>query len=426
MKNRWLITLAIIGLMTSSVFAEGKVLNADFTMNSGYVSVDGSKIDGNSITYNEVTYLPVRKISEAFGLSVDFDSSTNVINLTSGSEVKTTNVAPLVSSKKVKDKLQLNSVKIYVNGVYIYSDNIIYQGTTYLPLRKIAEVVGVGVDFNQSTKMINLVKDGAKSSVSTLKPMVDIEDIAIPQEPTTVKDFEKVFLYMANNNLEKIDLYYKPEYNLSFVYNNNIDDNLWTALNNVFYEYTDLFSSVNNLDDSYKNTEKNFVITIELGGEVIDGMSFVEQQKTFETKAKVLNESLKTSGAINSSMTQREIAKVLFKEVTTMVDYDNEAYNTADINPASFTGYGAITNKVAVCQGYTALYNYLLKLNGIQCFGQEGELYKGRVLHLWTVAFLDGEKSYIDTTYGDQAGYTDYGYFDVDKTVLSQDRSGVE
>ncbi len=426
MQNKWLVTLIIIGLMTTNVYGKSTEVVTGFTINTGYISVDGTKIDGSSITYNSSTYLPVRKISEAIGLNVSFDSSTNVINLTSGGVAKQTTETPLVSSKNVKDKLQLNGVKLFVNGEYIDTENILYKGTTYLPLRKIADVVGVGVDFNQSTKMINLVKDSTISNVVNLKPMLSIEDITIPKEPTTVEDFEKVFLYMANNNLEKINLYYKPEYNLSFVYSRNIDDNLWTALNNVFYEYTDLFSSVNGLDDSYNNTKDNFVITIELVGEVLDGISFVEQQQIFEKQAKLLNESLKTSGKITSSMTEREIAKVIFNEVTTLLAYDEDAYNTTNINPASFTGYGAIKNKVAVCQGYTALYNHLLKLNGIECFGQEGELNKERVLHLWTVAILDGEKSYIDTTYGDQDSYTDYNYFDVDKSVLSQGRSGVE
>ncbi|WP_352419482.1 hypothetical protein [Proteiniborus sp.] len=41
-------------------------------------------------------------------------------------------------------------------------------------------------------------------------------------------------------------------------------------------------------------------------------------------------------------------------------------------SPESFTGYGAAINKEAVCQGYTALYNILCKIVGIEVQGVPG------------------------------------------------------
>lgn len=404
--------------MTTSAYATGSEVTATFQLNYGKVSANNTKLGGNSISYNAVTYLPVRNISEAMGLKVDFNNSTNTINLTSGGEVVKNTTTTHVSNKNTNGILKINSVKLYVNNEFVDSENIIYQGTTYLPLRKIAEVLGVQVEYDSNSKMVNII--------TNKKPLLSSQEITIPVEPTTIEDFEKVLLYMGYNNLQKIDLKYNPSYNQSFVNSNKITNNVEVALKNLYYKYTDLFSGVGSVRSYSKNTEENFVITVELEGEVIDGKTFVEQQQSFVAQAKALNESLKAKGVINNTMSQREIAKVLFTEVTTMLQYDTVTYTTSNINLASFTGYGAIKNKLAVCQGYTALYNYLLKLNGIECFGQAGTLKNVNALHIWTVAVLDGEKSYIDATYGDKDGYINYDYFDIDKNVLSQDRSGVE
>ncbi len=425
MKKRSLLVIILnIILMTSTVY--GAETKAEFIINTGNVSVDNCKISGNSLSYNSVTYLPVRKIAEALGLNVVFDNNTNTAKLTSGGKVIKNSETPVVSSKKVKDNLQLNNIKLYVDGVYVDSDNILYGGTTYLPLRDIAEILGVTVDYDKTTRMINL----STSENSALKPMLKQGDITYPKEPKTVEDFEKVLLYMANNNLDRLDINYSPNYDLSFVYNNKIGSNLGNALNNVYYKYIDLFSGVTAIDFDTSSTSENFVITVKLTGMNIDNLSFIESQKSFETKAKELNESLKSKGSINTNMTQSEVAKVLYTQVTQMLEYDVNTTKGTNVNQASFTGYGAIKNNIAVCQGYTALYNYLLKLNGIECIGQAGKLNNTYVTHIWTVAILDGEKSYIDTTFGDSSsvtnGNTDYTYFDIDKNILSSDRSGVE
>ena len=60
---------------------------------------------------------------------------------------------------------------------------------------------------------------------------------------------------------------------------------------------------------------------------------------------------------------------------------------------------------LAVCDGYTAAYNLLLKLEGISCSTASTDD------HIWTVAVLDGKTYHIDPTWGDQATSVDYRYF---------------
>lgn len=54
-------------------------------------------------------------------------------------------------------KVQLNSVNLKVNGQTIQADNILYNGTTYIPLRATANALGknVGWDGNTNTASIN-------------------------------------------------------------------------------------------------------------------------------------------------------------------------------------------------------------------------------------------------------------------------------
>jgi len=58
----------------------------------------------------------------------------------------------------------LNSVKVQINGEDISANTILYNGTTYLPMRAVAEVVGKEVEWNQSTMTANIV-DKTESNV---------------------------------------------------------------------------------------------------------------------------------------------------------------------------------------------------------------------------------------------------------------------
>jgi hypothetical protein len=51
----------------------------------------------------------------------------------------------------------MNTVKVQVNGQDLNSESILYNGTTYLPLRKVAESVGKDVAWNQETMTANIV-----------------------------------------------------------------------------------------------------------------------------------------------------------------------------------------------------------------------------------------------------------------------------
>ncbi len=271
---------------------------------------------------------------------------------------------------------------------------------------------------------INTEKPEPPAVPTSYKPGLTDELVLYPSEPHTVEDFRKVLLYMANQNILELKINYDDSYKVVFEDSNITQNNLSTAFDQVVVEYVDLFSGV--VESQYQMEGNIFAcsLTINLNSNIVDDTTLIQNQVYFEQAALNINTSLYQDGTLKESMSQRQKAKALYSYVT-----KNYAYDTT-LNKESYTGYGAVKNKTAVCQGYTALYNYLLKLNNIDCYGQAGIIIESNTQHIWTVATLDGVPTYIDVTFGDPTpdtpNYTDYTYFDVSKEFLLKSRTGVE
>lgn len=55
-----------------------------------------------------------------------------------------------------------NKIKVIVNGKTIDGDNILYKGTTYIPIRKISENMGCKVEYDSNTHMANISSNNVK------------------------------------------------------------------------------------------------------------------------------------------------------------------------------------------------------------------------------------------------------------------------
>lgn len=115
--------------------------------------------------------------------------------------------------------------------------------------------------------------------------------------------------------------------------------------------------------------------------------------------ALAVHDRLWESGELTGQMSQYDIARVYYTWVCENCRYD---YTSA---PMSHTGYRLFAEQIAVCDGYTAAYNLLLKLEGIDCGTYS------TADHIWTTTELDGQPYHIDTTWGDQSGGVDYRFF---------------
>lgn len=232
------------------------------------------------------------------------------------------------------------------------------------------------------------------------------EFIATKDNPISVEDFEQVLLYMA----------YSEDYIVNFSGSNydekllreayeNLDATVWI----VDSKYVEIFSQFDIYTGYYP------AITIEIRD--INGLS---EYKDFRLEAYNTIMNLIEDGRLTADMSQKDKAKELYKWVAQNLIYDY------DFDMAGYTGYGALFNRKATCNGYTALYNMLCKIVGIEVVGVMGDVVEPGD-HIWTLANLDGEEVYIDITWGDPSRLSDYtydlDYFAVDDRFMSSSRT---
>lgn len=126
------------------------------------------------------------------------------------------------------------------------------------------------------------------------------------------------------------------------------------------------------------------------------------RENTF-MEANAIRDLLYAEGILRADMSQYDKAKTYFLWLCSHCDYDYACDDTS----LSHSAYGAFSEGLAVCDGYTAAYNLLLRLEGIDCYAIDREDFD----HMWTVATLDGVTYHIDTTWGDQTGTPSEHYF---------------
>ncbi|QOR35951.1 hypothetical protein IMX26_03780 [Clostridium sp. 'deep sea'] len=86
-----------------------------------------------------------------------------------------------------------NNVSIQVNGEKTQSDNFIYNGTTYIPLREVSEILGKQVDYDNNTKTVYITD---KNITPTEPPEPE------PNDPEPTKPTEPVVSSSAINGAE--------------------------------------------------------------------------------------------------------------------------------------------------------------------------------------------------------------------------------
>ena len=74
MKKKILCTLALIGAMSTSAFAD-----------STTVAIDGKVVENSNVVVEDgVTYIPVRPVAEALGLNVEWTAETKSVAISNG------------------------------------------------------------------------------------------------------------------------------------------------------------------------------------------------------------------------------------------------------------------------------------------------------------------------------------------------------
>lgn len=313
-----------------------------------------------------------------------------------------------------------------------YKDSLnIVQGFTFKSAKELA------YDFNWTAaiELLNTIPDYANSNELIRQYQInlalDIEpeiskEIVVPAYPATVEDFELVILYMLHSRIYNYEIRYNTSYGNDYL-DNQLYANIIQADLNAYSkipEYTKLFNKIDFSSSNYDNTFSDYgktVVHLELSSWEFDNDRLHIMDDKFRNEAYNIIEGLLREEKITASMTEREKAEVLYIWMAHNLQYDLK------LSKEGYTGYGAAINKIASCGGYTALYNFLCKIVGIEVEGVSGMAginTSDPELHIWTLANLDGEILYIDSTWGDpvpdRKNYCDMDYFAVTKEFLSK------
>ncbi len=141
------------------------------------------------------------------------------------------------------------------------------------------------------------------------------------------------------------------------------------------------------------------------GNNTIVTYANVSYYDTYDIKAfdAAVEDALSTLDASMSSL-QKVIA--LHEYMVLNCKYDT----SSPIKSKSYNAYGALVDGVAVCQGYSLAYKYLLSKAGIECYMVTSDTMN----HAWVMVKIDGQYYHVDATFddplADRIGYVRHHY----------------
>lgn len=138
-----------------------------------FYNVQGKEV--HPVLYSGTTYLPVRAIGELMGKNVNWDQTTHTVTLAGARGTGKVSGTPdsAAVQKKISAEIRRDFTIIVddtvrsftdVNGKAVYP--LLYEGTTYLPVRAIAELMGKNVQWDGATDTVTLTSGNSGSLVT--------------------------------------------------------------------------------------------------------------------------------------------------------------------------------------------------------------------------------------------------------------------
>lgn len=150
-----------------------------------------------------------------------------------------TMTTPVLAESIVKQiDVIFNNVNVNVNGEELEADNILYNGTTYIPIRDVAEILDKDVIWNQETMTVT-VNDKSNDDLNKIKyqKFMNMFDVQVERSASlngkTYLYYE--FLYNGDLNDEEFDKWlsgYEEDLN-SFVKEAFNENGTYGVLNSI-------------------------------------------------------------------------------------------------------------------------------------------------------------------------------------------------
>lgn len=171
-------------------------------------------------------------------------------------------------------------------------------------------------------------------------------------------------------------------------YNIPIAD-MWVEIYHVLNAHPELFYVT--VTSAYYNNSTQMVSSYIL--------TYAGTQSTIETeKAKLNAEAEKALAYVDSSMSQYEKALAVHDYIVLNCEYDEENYSAGMTSGEAHSAYGALVNKIAVCDGYAKAYQYIMSVKlDIPC----QVVTSSEMGHAWSLINIDGSWYHADLTWDD-------------------------
>lgn len=128
-----------------------------------------------------------------------------------------------------------------------------------------------------------------------------------------------------------------------------------------------------------------------------------EDRKIYDKAKSVLRKALK------DGMSDLEKETAIYSWIVNNVNYDWTHQDRMKETPrASFTPYGGLVNRKAVCLGYATTFQLLCDLAGVECITVVGAAHGSTSDHGWNMVRLDGAWYCVDVTW--DANYREQGF----------------
>ena len=246
----------------------------------------------------------------------------------------------------------------------------------------------------------------------------------VPVNPDTVEEYMIIMQALAHSDSLSITIPYSVDLsNISYYL--KIRGSAIDAFEQSFAMYPEYFSFTPTLTlkrEIYSINSGSIIMTI--SNDSIDSETILNMREDFNKICEDIVTELYSMEVIDELDSEMVRAKTFYEYVALHCKFDvNYGIN-------SFTGYGAASEGLAVCQGYTAMYNNLCRIDNIIVKGVTGTIVSTGEPHMWSAIYEPTTENWIycDVTFGDPVmgeGYEDYydmSYFGMPLEEIMVDR----
>ena len=142
-----------------------------------FYNASGAEV--HPISYQDTTYLPVRAIGELMGKNVNWDAATQTISIggtrvtgtTSGTADRNARAQDISLTVRPEYTVVIDGVtRTFYDAKGREVQPVEYQGSVYLPVRAIGELMGKTVDWDENTQTVKLSGGSTVTDYDTANP----------------------------------------------------------------------------------------------------------------------------------------------------------------------------------------------------------------------------------------------------------------